>query len=70
MPFFSQKVLPKLYDLALFTDSSFWSNWMKRPDCEQNFPSASNISPFQKVIIIQALRPDRLLTASKVSYFK
>ncbi|KAI9364365.1 dynein heavy chain and region D6 of dynein motor-domain-containing protein [Zopfochytrium polystomum] len=60
-----EKALPSLYhDLGL-SDSEGWRNWMKSPNCEVEFPGAAakKLSPFQRVIIVQALRPDRLLSA-------
>lgn len=34
-------------------------------DCERKFPSDRKLSLFQQIIVIQALRPDRLQTAMR-----
>lgn len=54
---------PQLYSQVQLHDSS-WERWSKSPNAEVDFPShVSNLSKFQKVLIIQVLRPDRLVSA-------
>ena len=36
---------------------------MESSNCEMKFPSHCKLSEFQKVIVVQILRPDRLLSA-------
>ena len=42
---------------------SGWNSWAKSPECEVDFPNLRGITSFQKVLLIQALRPDRLMSA-------
>lgn len=40
-----------------------WREWLKSPNCESKFPQeADSISEFQKVLLIQIFRPERLET--------
>lgn len=58
-----------------FDDSTFWTSWINHKNCEtiwgelsiRYFIRISNSlhSPFQKVLVILALRPDRLLSTRK-----
>ncbi|TPX70937.1 hypothetical protein SpCBS45565_g01524 [Spizellomyces sp. 'palustris'] len=56
-----QAILPNLSQLLNFSDTESWSRWMKDPSCEVELPNPKS-SGFQKVLVVQALRPDRLLT--------
>ncbi|KAJ3280883.1 Cytoplasmic dynein 2 heavy chain 1, partial [Borealophlyctis nickersoniae] len=58
-----QASLPVLFQSLNFSDGEGWSRWIKSRDCDTEFPTGK-LSPFQKVLVIQTLRPDRLLTAS------
>ncbi|RKO94668.1 hypothetical protein BDK51DRAFT_21975 [Blyttiomyces helicus] len=57
-----QASLPNLVQSLNFNDVESWQRWGKSSNCEAEFPQ-NKISAFQKVIIVQALRPDRLLSA-------
>ncbi|KAI9102585.1 dynein heavy chain and region D6 of dynein motor-domain-containing protein [Phlyctochytrium arcticum] len=57
-----QSTKPELVMALDFSDSAAWLRWMKEPACEKELPKAK-CSAFQKVLITQVLRPDRLLTA-------
>lgn len=37
-----------------------WGSWININDCERSFPHKSRLSSFQKVLLIQVFRPDRL----------
>ena len=41
-----------------------WSHWAKSPECEREFPAEimRKCTPFQRVLITQCFRPDRLTT--------
>ena len=56
--------LPKLIN-SLQLDSSMWDGWGRSSTCEKEFPSAvmSKTSPFQKMLLVKVLRPDRLESA-------
>jgi len=44
-----------------FDDDKLWRSWIVNPRCEADFPpSCSQLTGFQKLLVIQALRPDRL----------
>lgn len=55
-------MLPQAMDLQ---DAETWSNWYRHAECDRNFTPESNrrLRPFQQVLIVQALRPDRLQSA-------
>ena len=44
--------------------NSEWQRWARNPECERAFPRhASSLSSFQRVLVVQTLRPDRLQSA-------
>ncbi|KIH68600.1 dynein heavy chain [Ancylostoma duodenale] len=60
-----QAHLPTLYNNLQFSDQGTWNEFSRAVDCENTIPSAieTKITPFQKVLLIQAVRPDRLYAA-------
>ncbi len=56
---------PRLTQTLGFKDADMWTRWGKSPECDKDFPPtvASNVTPFQKVLVVQTLRPDRLQSA-------
>lgn len=40
-----------------------WRRWATSPECERDFPTIRSVSLFQRVLLVQALRPDRLQSA-------
>lgn len=40
-----------------------WRRWATSPECERDFPAIRSVSLFQRVLLVQALRPDRLQSA-------
>nr|DBA32514.1 TPA: hypothetical protein GDO54_000298 [Pyxicephalus adspersus] len=54
--------LPALYQSLSLEDSNLWSHFSKSSVCEQEFPAAiaKKLSLFQQVLVVQAIRPDRL----------
>jgi len=47
-----------------FEDSNIWKAWITNPKCEEQFPAHSTfLSAFQKLLIVQVCRPDRLQAA-------
>uniref|UniRef100_A0A8V5FZY3 Dynein heavy chain ATP-binding dynein motor region domain-containing protein n=1 Tax=Melopsittacus undulatus TaxID=13146 RepID=A0A8V5FZY3_MELUD len=57
--------LPGLYQTLCFEDEGLWHTFSQSSVCEQNFPSTivKRISLFQQVLVVQAVRPDRLQSA-------
>ncbi|CAD6190911.1 unnamed protein product [Caenorhabditis auriculariae] len=57
-----QTHLPSLFNTVQLHDQSTWAEFSKTLQCEEAFPPNvdSKITPFQKLLIIQAVRPDRL----------
>uniref|UniRef100_A0A8C2M1K4 Cytoplasmic dynein 2 heavy chain 1 n=1 Tax=Cricetulus griseus TaxID=10029 RepID=A0A8C2M1K4_CRIGR len=57
--------LPSLYQTLCFEDMALWRTYYHHSMCEQEFPSvlAKKVSLFQQVLVVQALRPDRLQSA-------
>uniref|UniRef100_A0A803SUA0 Dynein cytoplasmic 2 heavy chain 1 n=1 Tax=Anolis carolinensis TaxID=28377 RepID=A0A803SUA0_ANOCA len=57
--------LPALYQTLCFQDAPLWQAFSRSSMCEQDFPSiiANRISLFQQVLVVQAVRPDRLQSA-------
>ena len=52
---------PYLAKSCGFDNASIWAPWTRSPDPETAIPGdlASEISPFEQLMVIQALRPDR-----------
>lgn len=57
--------MPDLYQKAGIDDDSTWRKWAEVSECEKNFPSDKRLTSFQQILIIQALRPDRLQIAMR-----
>ncbi|PNI44695.1 DYNC2H1 isoform 3 [Pan troglodytes] len=57
--------LPSLYQTLCFEDAALWRTYYNNSMCEQEFPSilAKKVSLFQQILVVQALRPDRLQSA-------
>ncbi|CAG2066588.1 unnamed protein product, partial [Timema podura] len=60
--FVLKSALPELYSQLNLDDKTTWSNFSTAGDCEEHFPVqlSHKLTPFQRVLIVQALRPDRL----------
>uniref|UniRef100_A0A183BTS1 Cytoplasmic dynein 2 heavy chain 1 n=1 Tax=Globodera pallida TaxID=36090 RepID=A0A183BTS1_GLOPA len=54
--------LPALFQSLQIGDQPTWATFMKSVECENAFPASVNakLSDFQRLIVLQALRPDRL----------
>lgn len=61
-----QTTFPHLFSVLYLSDTKLWDKFAKSSHCEQELPSsvASKISIFQQLLLVQALRPDRLYSAS------
>jgi dynein heavy chain 2, cytosolic len=57
--------LPELYQKMGFDDDAAWRQWYETNECEKSFPSDKPLKLFQQLLVIQALRPDRLQTAMR-----
>lgn len=58
-----QNCIPNLTSKLRLEESMAWNNFIESTDCENSFPShVQNLSAFQKLLLVQALRPDRLRT--------
>jgi dynein heavy chain 2 len=57
--------LPKLVNSIQLQNEQLWRPWATSQQCEVDFPSQikNKISPFQKLLLIKTLRPDRLESA-------
>lgn len=55
--------MPNLYSNLSIENQNIWSEWIINPKCELFFPKSVKLTSFQKVLIVQALRPDRLFSA-------
>ena len=55
---------PNLEQALQLEDASVWSTFIKAENCEEQFPLqvSKKLSLFQQLLVIQALRPDRLQT--------
>ncbi|KAM3875467.1 cytoplasmic dynein 2 heavy chain 1 [Diretmus argenteus] len=53
---------PALYQSLCLSDSDLWLSFSQSSHCEQEIPPsiAKKISPFQQVLLVQTIRPDRL----------
>lgn len=59
------KGLPELGNLLQLEDGNMWGSFMKSEECEKELPAlvSKKLSLFQKLLVVQALRPDRLVSA-------
>lgn len=55
--------LPHVVHSLDLENTSKWQRFAGSPEAERDIPNVKGISPFQRVLIIQALRPDRLMSA-------
>ncbi|VDM11066.1 unnamed protein product [Wuchereria bancrofti] len=57
--------MPTLFNNLRLTDQALWSEFARTINCETAFPSAIDavLTPFQKLLVIQAIRPERLYSA-------
>uniref|UniRef100_A0A7N9ATV1 Cytoplasmic dynein 2 heavy chain 1 n=1 Tax=Mastacembelus armatus TaxID=205130 RepID=A0A7N9ATV1_9TELE len=53
---------PAVYQSLCLSDSDLWLSFSQSSQCEQEIPStiAKKITPFQQLLLVQAVRPDRL----------
>ncbi|XP_017783105.1 PREDICTED: cytoplasmic dynein 2 heavy chain 1 [Nicrophorus vespilloides] len=58
-----QMTLPQVFNNLQLNDGNLWKSFMETGDAETNIPKHCKLSEFEKVITIQALRPDRLYSA-------
>ncbi|MFT7803200.1 cytoplasmic dynein 2 heavy chain 1 [Arapaima gigas] len=60
-----KSTFPLLYQTLNLNEADLWLTFSTSSTCEQDFPStiAKKISHFQQLLILQALRPDRLQSA-------
>lgn len=63
--FLLQVALPNLYSPLKLEEESLWQNFMQHSDCENKIPTdlSQKLTVFQQLLIIQALRPDRLYSS-------
>ncbi|XP_028320044.1 cytoplasmic dynein 2 heavy chain 1 isoform X2 [Gouania willdenowi] len=56
---------PALYQSLCLNDSHLWLSFQQSSQCEQEIPSSitKKITPFQQLLLVQAIRPDRLQSA-------
>ena len=59
---------PNLYPNLGLHSKEVWSTFLKHPRCERELPPsvAAKISAFQQVLVVKALRPDRLQSAMEL----
>ena len=58
-----ETTFPRFVSGLNLSDTSLWGRWARSPECEKEFPGKlgrNKLTPFQKVLLTQALRPDRL----------
>uniref|UniRef100_A0AAV2J329 Cytoplasmic dynein 2 heavy chain 1 n=1 Tax=Knipowitschia caucasica TaxID=637954 RepID=A0AAV2J329_KNICA len=56
---------PGLYQSLCLSDANLWLSFSRSSQCEQEMPSSivKKISAFQQLLLVQAIRPDRLQSA-------
>jgi dynein heavy chain 2 len=52
--------LPHLIQSLELENAPKWQRFAATPEAEQNFPALRGVTPFQRVLMVQAFRPDRL----------
>ena len=55
--------LPHLLNSLELENTSKWQRFASSLEAEKDLPSLRGVSPFQKVLLVQAFRPDRLQSA-------
>ncbi|CAM9781909.1 unnamed protein product, partial [Sphacelaria rigidula] len=55
--------LPLVVQTSELEDAGRWKRWATSPECERDFPTIRSLTQFQRVLLVQALRPDRLQSA-------
>ncbi|KAH3756292.1 cytoplasmic dynein 2 heavy chain 1 [Pelomyxa schiedti] len=60
-----ETVFPSVLAAFSLTQNTLWANWSIHVECEMSFPSqiVAKTTPFQRLLLIKALRPDRLESA-------
>lgn len=58
-----QEQLPHLVHTLELENTSKWKRFASSVEAERDFPSLKGVSNFQKVLVVQAFRPDRLQSA-------
>ncbi|KAF0030538.1 hypothetical protein F2P81_017269 [Scophthalmus maximus] len=63
--FKKEATFPALYQSLCLSDSDLWLSFSQSSQCEQEIPSsiAKKITRFQQLLLVQAVRPDRLQSA-------
>lgn len=63
---------PKVVSLCQLENEQMWRPWTQAKDCENRFPPsvAAKISPFQALLLVKILRPDRLEAAMNLFVLK
>jgi len=62
------QVFPMLVRKCRFSDAGLWTRWAISSQAEAEFPSAllRELTPFQRLMVVQTLRPDRLVSAMQL----
>ncbi|KAJ8280434.1 hypothetical protein GJAV_G00054510 [Gymnothorax javanicus] len=60
-----KNTFPALYQTICLNDADLWLTFSRSSSCEQDFPAsiAKKVSLFQLLLVVQAIRPDRLQSA-------
>ncbi|CAH0554582.1 unnamed protein product [Brassicogethes aeneus] len=62
-----KNLLPELYENLKFNENQLWTNFLKSNDVETTYPSHVNLTDFQKILIVQAFRPEKLYSAMQTN---
>lgn len=59
---------PGMTNSAQLDDGGLWSTFYGAEECEREFPvqTRDRLKPFQRVLLVQALRPDRLVSSMEL----
>lgn len=60
------ETFPRLVQSLELSNDSKWSRWANSGEAERDFPPIRSLTPFQKVLVVQVLRPDRLQSAMQI----
>nr|XP_023648221.1 cytoplasmic dynein 2 heavy chain 1 isoform X1 [Paramormyrops kingsleyae]XP_023648222.1 cytoplasmic dynein 2 heavy chain 1 isoform X1 [Paramormyrops kingsleyae] len=60
-----RSTFPGLHQMLCLSNADLWLTFSRSSCCEQDFPPSigKKITPFQQLLVVQALRPDRLQSA-------
>jgi dynein heavy chain 2 len=54
---------PNIVNAAQFDDIKMWKSWFSHHRCEERFPREVKLTAIERLMVLQAFRPDRIISA-------